>query len=158
MINNRFIINSIPPVLTVKSGDIVDFDCLDASNGQITDSSTVEALSRLVFSQLDQVNGPVYVAGAEPGDTLEVEVISIETASWGWTALIPNFGLLADEYPSPCLKLWEIDAKEGVAWFNESICIPTKPFAGEMGVAPGKPGPHSTIPPYKTGVRLFEPY
>ncbi|GJJ14611.1 hypothetical protein Clacol_008877 [Clathrus columnatus] len=143
--------NSIPPVLTINSGDIINFDCLDASNGQITPSSTTETLSQLVFSQLDQVNGPVYVTEATPGDTLEVEIISIQTADWGWTGIIPGFGLLSDEYPTPNLKIWKIDTENAVAWFNDSICIPIKPFAGEMGVAPGEPGAHSTIPPYKTG-------
>lgn len=130
----------------------MDFDCLDASNGQITASSTIETLSQLIFTQLDQVNGPVYVADAEPGDTLEVEILSIETAEWGWTGILPGFGLLHDEYLTPTLKIWKIDTKKGVAWFNDSICIPVRPFAGEMGVAPGTPGPHPTIPPYKTGV------
>jgi acetamidase/formamidase len=147
-------------VLTINSGDTVSFDCLDASNGQITPSSTTEALSSLVFSQLDQVNGPVYVSSASPGDTLQVEVLSIESADWGWTGLIPGFGLLADEFKDPALKLWKINREEGIAWFDESektIKIPIKPFAGEMGVAPGENGAFSTIPPYNTGVRLFHP-
>lgn len=115
------------------------------------------ALNLLVFSQLDQVNGPVHVAGAEPGDTLQVEVLEIETADWGWTALIPGFGLLADEFTEPQLKIWTIDKEEGFAWFDEEkgIKIPLRPFAGEMGVARGIDGAFSTIPPYNTGVRKY---
>ncbi|KAF8522385.1 hypothetical protein JB92DRAFT_3110736 [Gautieria morchelliformis] len=146
--------NSIPPVLTINSGDTVSFDCLDASNGQITPASTTASLASLVFSQLDQVNGPVYVSSASPGDTLQVEVLAIETADWGWTGLIPGFGLLADEYPDPALKLWKIKREEGIAWFDadeKAIKIPIKPFAGEMGVAPGENGAFSTIPPYNNG-------
>jgi acetamidase/formamidase len=97
--------HSIPPVLRVASGDTVHFDCLDASNGQIDAQSTTASLASLVFSQLDQVNGPVYVEGAEPGDTLQVEVLDVETADWGWTAILPGFGLLADEFPTPALKV-----------------------------------------------------
>lgn len=145
--------NSIKPVIRINSGDTVSFDCLDASNGQITSTSTTSTLSSLVFSQLDQVNGPVYVSGATPGDTLQVDILSVETADWGWTGLIPGFGLLADEFPEAALKIWSIDKEAGFAWFDESkgIKIPIRPFAGEMGVAPGKDGAFSTIPPLKTG-------
>lgn len=145
-------------MLTINSGDTVSFDCLDASNGQITPSSTSASIASLVFTQLDQVNGPVYVAGAAPGDTLQIDVLSVEPADWGWTGLIPGFGLLADEFKEPALKLWKIDRGEGVAWWfdggkKRNIGIPVRPFAGEMGVAPGEIGAFSTIPPYNTGVR-----
>ncbi|KAJ6455266.1 Formamidase [Mycena vitilis] len=154
--------NSIPPVLRVKSGETVTFDCLDASNGQITPTSTIEAINSLVFSQLDQVNGPVFVEGAVPGDTLQIDVLSVEPASWGWTACIPGFGLLADEFPGPALKIWKLDTEGMVTYFDNDdnnedqkekrgMRIPLRPFAGEMGVAPGKVGAFSTIPPYATG-------
>ena len=52
-------------------GDIVGFDCLDASNGQLTADSVTSDLETLVFDQVDQVNGPVEVTGAEPGDSLQ---------------------------------------------------------------------------------------
>ena len=153
--------SSIPPVIHVSSGDTVTFTCLDASNGQITRSSTSSTLSSLVFSQLDQVNGPVFISDAEPGDTLQVDVLEVEVAEWGWTALIPGFGLLADEYPEPALQLWKIDKGKGYAWVEEGgdgrkglegVRIPIRPFAGEMGVARGVEGAFSTIPPYNTGV------
>jgi len=145
--------NSIPPVVRIKSGDTVSFDCLDASNGQITDISTTSTLSSLVFSQLDQVCGPVHIAEAEPGNTLQVEILEIETADWGWTGLIPGFGLLADEYPEPALKIWKINKEEKLAWFDEEkgIRIPINAFPGEVGVARGIDGAFSTIPPYNTG-------
>jgi hypothetical protein len=145
----------IPPVLTVASGAEVSFDCLDASNGQIDPSSTVHSLSELDFSKLDQVNGPVFVESAKPGDVLRVDVLDLTPADWGWTAVITGFGLLADEYLEQSLKIWllEKDEKGPFAWFDKSkgIRIPLRPFCGEMGVAPGKPGAHSTIPPYRTG-------
>ncbi|KAJ7758014.1 Formamidase [Mycena metata] len=145
--------NSIAPVLRVKSGEIVTFDCLDASNGQITPDSTVDAIKSLVFSQLDQVNGPVFVEGAAPGDTLQIDVLRVAPAPWGWTACIPGFGLLTDEFPEPALKIWELDTENMVTYFDKekTIRIPLRPFAGEMGVAPGKEGAFSTIPPYATG-------
>lgn len=146
------------------------FDCLDASNGQISSSSTPATIKSLVFSQLDQVCGPVYIEGALPGDTLQIDVIKLETAEWGWTGLIPGFGLLADEYPEPRLKIWKLvqtqggseegDEPYGYAWFDESkgIKVPLRPFMGEMGVARGLDGQWSTIPPYNTGGNLDTKY
>lgn len=72
--------NSIEPILAVESGTIVSFNCDDASNGQVTRDSTVKAIKQFDFSLLDQVNGPIFVNGAEPGDVLEVEFLEIETA------------------------------------------------------------------------------
>lgn len=148
---------SIPPVLCVQSGDIITFDCLDASNGQITPDSTSDSLRTLDFSRLNQVNGPVYVELAEPGDVLQIDVLFIvPSVSWGWSATIPGFGLLADDFREPSLKLWRLQNYEngaGYAWFDEEkgIRIPLRPFAGEMGIARAAPGAHSTIPPYVTG-------
>lgn len=79
----------------------------------------------------------------------------IDNPEWGWTALIPGFGLLADEYPEPALKIWKLEssAEGGYAWFDKEkgIKVPLRPFAGEMGVAQKKKGAFSTIPPYHTG-------
>lgn len=57
------------------------------------------------------MNGPVFVESAEPGDVLQVDVLEVETASWGWTALITGFGLLADEFPEVRLKIWDLREK-----------------------------------------------
>ena len=141
------------------------FDCLDASNGQIRSTSiSPKDISSLDFSQLDQVNGPIYVEDAQPGDTLQIDVLNIEISEdWGWTALIPGFGLLADEFPEPEIRIWKIDKERGVAYLTDTgsrggvgnVLIPLRPFAGEMGVARGEMGAFSTIPPYNTGVRSF---
>jgi len=141
--------NSIPPVATVGSGDVVEFDLLDAAGGQIGPDATVRAIETLDFGRVDQVNGPIFVEGAHPGDTLQVEFLDLQPAQWGWTALIPGFGLLADEFPDPALKIWRLAG--GWAEFASGIRIPLEPFCGEMGLAPGAPGALSTIPPYRHG-------
>src|SRR5260221_615767 len=139
----------IPPIAHIASGATVDFDCLDASCGQIGPDATVATLHALDFSQVDQVNGPIYVEGAEPGDTLEVEFVDFQPAEWGWTAVIPGFGLLADEFTEPALKIWQLSA--GWAEFAAGIRIPLEPFCGEVGLAPGVAGPLSAIPPHPHG-------
>ncbi len=141
---------AIPPVATVSSGDIVEFDCVDASNGQLTSTSTLSDLERLDFSRVDQVNGPVEVAGAEPGDTLQVDILELAPADWGWTASIPGFGLLADDFPNPFYKVTAVPDPADRAEFWPGIRIPLAPFCGEMGVAPVD-GPRSTIPPDSHG-------
>jgi acetamidase/formamidase len=144
--------NSIPPIATIASGETVSFDMLDASCGQIQPQSTVEAIRTLDFSHVDQVNGPLYIEGAAPGDTLEVEFLDLQPADWGWTAIIPGFGLLADEFPEPELKIWHLEGgADGWAEFAPGIRIPLAPFCGEIGMAPANPGGFSTIPPYRHG-------
>ncbi len=144
--------HSIPPIATISSGETVNFDLLDASCGQIVSDSTVEAIRTLDFSRVDQVNGPIYVEGAAPGDTLEVEFLDLQPADWGWTAIIPGFGLLADEFPEPALKIWRLEVgADGWAEFAPGIRLPLAPFCGEIGLAPGISGPLSTIPPYRHG-------
>jgi acetamidase/formamidase len=137
---------AIEPIAMVESGDIVQFDCLEASGGQITSSSTSASIADLDFGRVDQVNGPIEVRGAEPGDTLQIDLLELSPAGWGWTACIPSFGLLSDEFPEPALRISRIPANGSPIEFLPGIRIPVAPFCGEVGVAPID-GPRSTIPP-----------
>ena len=137
---------AIPPIASIGSGEVVEFDCLDASNGQLTADSTTETLADLDFAGVDQVNGPIEVLGAEPGDTLQVDLLEFTTADWGWTASIPGFGLLADDFPDGHLKITRLPRDADRVEFWPGIRIPLAPFCGELGVAP-ETGPLSTIPP-----------
>jgi acetamidase/formamidase len=137
---------AIPPVATVESGDVVEFDLLDAGNGQITASSTAADLGRMDFARVDQVNGPVAVAGALPGDTLRVDLLEFEPGSWGWTASVPGFGLLGDQFPEPALRITRFQPDASSAEFLPGVHVPMAPFCGVIGVAPAA-GPLPTIPP-----------
>ncbi|KAL7806799.1 Acetamidase/Formamidase [Trichoderma aethiopicum] len=141
---------AITPVLTVDSQDVVTFDTIDGSNGQITPTSTIEDVLHFKAELADPLFGPVYVRGAEPGDTLEVEVLELKTSDWGWTAIMPGFGVLTNEFPEAHLKIWELDPRGSYATFKDGIRIPTHPFLGVMGVAPAE-GEFPTIPPLDTG-------
>jgi acetamidase/formamidase len=136
---------SIEPIATVASGDLVEFDANDAGNAQLFATSTVEDLANLDFSRVDQVNGPIAVEGAEPGDTLEIELLDFQPGDWGWTAAIPGFGLLADDFSEPALRISRLDGRFGE--LLPGVRIPLAPFCGELGVAPPTEGAHSTIPP-----------
>lgn len=141
--------NSIAPLATVESGDVVELETKEASDGQIVPGCSTDVLATLDFSVIHPLTGPVAVVGAEPGDMLEVEVLDIRSKEWGWTAIIPGFSLLADEFTEPYLNVWELH--EDHAYFKPNIRIPLEPFCGVMGVAPAEPGSLDTIPPRLNG-------
>jgi acetamidase/formamidase len=94
----------------------------------------------------------VFVNGAKPGDVLAVELLEFRTGDWGWTAIIPGFGLLADEFPEPWLRISEISS-DGVR-FSDRVRLPLRPFPGTIGVAPAEPGEHPVLPPTRWGGNL----
>src|SRR5690606_26031855 len=106
--------NTLAPAETVAPGSTLRFHCLDSSAGQLGPASTVDDVARLDFSRVNPVSGPVFVDGAEPGDALKVTLDAFvpqadEGGGWGWTANIPGFGLLADQFTDPALKIWRYD-------------------------------------------------
>ncbi|HEX7005313.1 MAG TPA: acetamidase/formamidase family protein [Trueperaceae bacterium] len=144
--------NSIEPVIRVEAGAELEVGTVDASGGQLTADSTTEDVARLDFERVNPVTGPVYVDGAQPGDALEVEILGFEENSWGWTALIPGFGLLADEFPDPFLHISRYDGRS--VRFTDEIELPFRPFPGTIGVAPAQKGLHSVVPPRHVGGNL----
>lgn len=174
--------NRLRPGLTVAPGDAVVFETLDSGYGRVARSITelappgvdprlVALISAGAYpepSTMDQeaqrprghaLTGPVAVTGAEPGDTLVVEIVRVEPGAWGFTfahADPGRPGLLNDclaENSGPYLHVW--DLRGGVeAIFRPGIRIPLAPFCGVMGVAPAEPGRHSTIPPGRHGGNL----
>jgi acetamidase/formamidase len=144
--------NSIAPVARVAPGESVEFDVSDASGSQLRPSSTVADVGTLDFSKINPVTGPVFVDGAEPGDVLKITLLSFVPSGWGWTANIPGFGLLADEFREAALHVWRYDpATLAPALFGRWAKVPLKPFTGTIGVAPAEPGLHSIVPPRRVG-------
>jgi acetamidase/formamidase len=144
----------LAPVLEVKPGESVEFAVQEASGGQLSRTSDVSAVANLDFSRVNPVAGPIFIAGAKSGDVLAVEILELGLEDWGWTAIIPGFGLLADEFPAPYLKVWDLKPGATSAAFNDKIDIPLNPFPGTIGVAPPEPGPHSIVPPRNQGGNL----
>ncbi|MDA0700082.1 MAG: acetamidase/formamidase family protein, partial [bacterium] len=144
----------IEPALEVDDSASVAFDTIDASGGQLSAASTHADLANVDFGQVNPVSGPVFVRGARPGDVLEVEVLELAMTGWGWTALIPGFGLLADQFPDPWLKHWALTPGAPTAAFSDGVDVPVAPFPGTIGLAPPTPGPHGTVPPHAWGGNL----
>lgn len=144
--------NSHPARISIAPGDTVVFETLEASAGQVTPASTHDQVANLNFDLIHPLTGPVLIEGAEPGDTLEVEVVRLEHQGWGWNAVIPGFGLLGDEFKQPYLHHYKLGRL--TCSFREDIQIPYEPFCGVMGVAPREKGRFTTIPPRANGGNL----
>ncbi|MEM9490096.1 MAG: acetamidase/formamidase family protein, partial [Myxococcota bacterium] len=141
--------NSIAPVMEAAPGDEIEFEVIDASGAQFSPESTAADVAQLDFERVNPVAGPVRIDGAEPGDALEIEVIDFAPSDWGWTAIIPGFGLLADDFTDAYMHISHYDGKR--VEFTPDIHLPTRPFTGTIGVAPAEPGRHSVVPPRRVG-------
>ena len=123
----------------------------DASDEQINAGSDVERGREPGFRPRQPGVRAGLGRGAQPGDALAVEILEFTPRDWGWTAIIPGFGLLADEFPDPWLRISKVDAASGRVQFGEGITLPFRPFPGTIGVAPREPGEHSIVPPSDWG-------
>lgn len=154
--HNKFS-RTIEPVLTVPSGAVIEAFTEEASDEQFAPDSEVSALETLSFDPIHPVTGPVYVEGAEPGDVLKVTLHKIELMDWGWTAIVPGFGFLADDFTEPYLKTFKLSKDMSEVAFNEKINVPLRPFPGVMAVAPDTDEMLSTIPPRANGGNMDDP-
>ena len=143
--------NSIEPTLEIEAGETVELEAADASGGQLGPDSTAAEVAGLDFDRVNPVTGPVFVRGARPGDVLAVEILEVRPREWGWTAIIPGFGLLADEFTEPWLRISEVSKDHGLVRFADGVNLPIAPFPGTIGVAPAEPGKHSVVPPRRWG-------
>lgn len=147
--------NALAPAERVAPGSTIFFECLDSSGGQLSPESSVEDIARLDFARINPVTGPIFVDGAEPGDALKVTIEEFKPSGFGWTANIPGFGLLADDFKEPALTIWKYDASTlEPALFGKHGRVPLKPFAGTIGNAPAEKGLHSVVPPRRVGGNL----
>jgi acetamidase/formamidase len=141
--------NALSPVATVNSGDTIRLEVANSSGGQVHRDSRAEDLAGLDFDRVNPVTGPIYVNGAEPGDALMVELLAIDLGAWGWTGNIPGFGLLADYFEQPHLRISEVG--ETAAELLPGLRVPVVPLVGSIGLAPSELGDHSILPPRRVG-------
>jgi acetamidase/formamidase len=156
-----------PPAIEIESGDTVHCETVEVTNDQITPGCAASVLQQLDFAQLYPLAGPVFVKGAEPGDILEVEILRLQTLDWGWSGLIPGLGLLAEDFPEPYIRHFDL-ANGSTAALRDDIRIPIQPFCGTMGVATDEDAALDVLPPTKgagnidtrhltAGTRLYLP-
>jgi acetamidase/formamidase len=137
-------------VLTVDSGDTVVVHTRDVSDDQIGPDSTVDVIAGLDWDRVYPLAGPIAVQGAQPGDTLAIEVLDLHTQGWGWTAILPGLGLLSDDFPDPYLRIFDLTAGD-VTYLRKDIAIPIEPFMGTMGVCPAGASAQPVMPPGNFG-------
>ena len=138
-----------PPVLRVKSGDTVDIEALVAAAPRQLEAAGVprEKIQQALVDIDREVTergeiphiltGPIYVEGAEPGDVLEVRILSVDlTIPYAVTFFMPGRGFLPDEFPYFHARSIPLDMSRKVADFAPGIAVPIRPFFGVMGVAP----------------------
>ncbi|MGB0091092.1 MAG: acetamidase/formamidase family protein [Solirubrobacteraceae bacterium] len=129
------------PIASVVPGETVAVHTEDAFEGRITTEEDLP--SRVLGPNLNPQTGPIYVEGAEPGDTLAVRIESIEPArDWAVSAFVPYFGgltatqatrLLHDPLPE---RLYFYQLQDGVFRHRDRIAVPLRPFLGTIGTAP----------------------
>jgi acetamidase/formamidase len=141
------------PALVVGSGDTVTLETRDVSDNQLTPSSKSEDIESLDWDRVYPLAGPISVGGAEPGDTLAIEILELRGQDWGWTAIIPGLGLLPDDFPSPYLRVFDLSDREN-AFLREDVAIPIEPFFGTMGVCPSGAKEQAVMPPGRFGGNL----
>jgi acetamidase/formamidase len=149
------------PVLRIRSGDTVVFHTLITSSPAALEKAgvapaDVEASLREIFAHVTDrgpgghiLNGPVFVEGAEPGDTLEVRIDRIDLAiPYAYNAFRYGAGFLTDDFPYSRMRIIPLDRKRMVAGFAPGIEVPLHPFFGSMGVAPPPEiGRYDSAPP-----------
>lgn len=127
---------SHPPALTIDPGETIQLETHDARTGTIT--SDEHSLDTPHPIGANPATGPIFVNGAEPGDTLVVEILDIKLADHCYVASKTGIGLLAHLSEQAATRVMPI--REGLIHFNEQIRLPVRPMIGVIGVAPAGDG------------------
>jgi acetamidase/formamidase len=166
-----------PPKLTIHSGDTVSIETLPHALGQIKAGVAMDEIVKL-RKQNDgggphSITGPIYVEGAEPGDTLEIRILKIVPKPDAFNFNIPGkefptVGILASEFPEGFVRYYKLDLATMTTEFKPGIVVDLKPFPGTfaVGVDPNEPdakagppikdakGRTSTLRPWKNGSNM----
>jgi acetamidase/formamidase len=159
-----------PPVLTVPAGAVLELFTEDCFGGQVRGVDDLP--SRVCeFPYLNPVTGPVFVEGAEPGDTLALHFAAIEPArDWAVSSTFPHFGALTSTHQTATLqdpleeRVWryDVDTAAGTVTYRArnselAIELPLDPMHGTVGVAPAGFEARQTITPDAHGGNLDSP-
>ncbi len=155
----------IPPVLTMRSGETVEIECVTGSPEVMPPASSgfviPPALAAVHASNMPRapghlITGPVAIEGAMPGDTLEVRIDRIEFGTdWGFCGFRPLAGTLPEDFPERFLTHIPIDREARTCRLPYGVELKLEPFFGVMGVAPpANYGTISTVQPREHGGNL----
>src|SRR2546421_5582319 len=119
------------PVLEVEPGAVVTLETNDCFTGQIR--SEADLVTEIDLGRINGATGPIAVAGAEPGDSLVVELLDVRPAERGFAALIPGIGSLIDRVASPLTQVFRVEGE--TIHMTDRISFPARPMVGVIGVA-----------------------
>ncbi len=135
---------TLAPVLTVESGAEVTIDTVMGEEAHLPPPGfhvppelyEIHALTpRMVPGHI--LTGPVGVAGALPGEVLQVDILDVALRQdWGWNMIHPLYGTLPGEFETPRVVNIPLDAAAGTATLSWGLTLPLSLFFGVMGVAP----------------------
>ena len=120
----------LAPVETIALGESVCFDALDALGGQVR--AETDILTGLDFNRVNPATGPLRIEGVGAGDTLVVQVLSIDVEDQGAIVTGPGLGVLADEIEHHATKILPI--RNGIVHFGD-LALTARPMIGVIGVA-----------------------
>ena len=136
---------TFPPVLTIQSGDTVDVQCVSGraevlpatDSGLIVPDALRNILAAHVMGAGHIVTGPIAIAGAMPGDMLEIRIEAISPGTnWGYNVIRPLVGTLPEDFHESVLLHIPVDVARGVCTLPWGTELTLAPFFGVMGVAP----------------------
>ncbi|HEX4262182.1 MAG TPA: acetamidase/formamidase family protein [Acetobacteraceae bacterium] len=136
---------AIPPVLTVEPGDAVVVECVSGApevmpppgSGFAQHPAMAAIHADVPRRGAHLITGPVAIAGAAPGDALEVRIEAIEFGSdWGYCGFRPLAGTLPEDFPERFLSHIPIDREARTCRLPWGTELPLAPFFGVTGVAP----------------------
>jgi acetamidase/formamidase len=165
--NVKYVYGVAPPAVRLGPGDVLETNTLDAFGDAIQKPGDTLALVK----GDNPLTGPIYIEGAEPGDTLAVELLSLEVNSnQGIGAFAPGFGAISSTDYTPMLNapiperiyFYPIDRASGTATFQAhdsqfSVKMPIHNFLGCIGVAPAGGEARSSIVPAQFGGNMDAP-
>ena len=133
--HNRFH-PDVSPILSVDEGEEVVLATRDGVDGQLGPSTSEADMANMEAGAIHPLTGPVFVKGAQPGDTLEIEFLDIVPQPHAFTAIVPGLGFLRDLFTTPFLVHWQIRDGWATSPKLPRVRIPGAPFMGVSGVAP----------------------
>jgi len=165
------------PKLTVNSGDTVSIETWYHALDQIKPDLPMDEIVRLRLANPGggphSVTGPIYVNGAEPGDTMEIRILKIVPKEYGQNFNLPGkkfptIGLLPEDFPEGFVHYYKFDLAKMETELKPGLTIDLKPFPGilAVGVDPNEPkekagppihdakGRTSTLRPWKNGSNM----
>lgn len=132
------------PVMTIASGDEITIETISGKQDTMPPPGFIVPPELIdVHARLPQIigphilTGPVAVAGAMPGDVLEVDILDVQLRQdWGYNSIRPLAGTLPYDFAEPRTLNIPMDMKRMVAKLPWGVELPLSPFFGVMGVAP----------------------